>query len=189
MIDIAYAKAIIKEKLSPQRYIHSLNVAKEAQDLAAQYGEDGGRAYLAGILHDYAKGLSADTLIAIAKEYHVIENEIEYSIPDILHARVGAILLERDNIITDSRILNAIGSHTLGNAHMNDLDKIIFLADMIEPGRDYPQHQRLHCLAYKNLDEAILFGLELTIRYCLENRRLLHPKTVEVRNIYLKMCK
>lgn len=189
MIDPAYAKAIIKEKLSPPRYIHSLNVAKEAQELAIQHGGDGQRAYLAGILHDYAKGLSADILIAIAEEYHAIENEIEYLIPHILHAKVGAILLKKDKIITDSRILNAIASHTLGNLQMDSLDKIIFLADMIEPGRDYPQHQRLHCLAYKNLDEAMLFGLELTIRHCLENRRLLHPKTVKVRNIYLKICK
>lgn len=186
MINIVDAKAMIEKRLSPKRYIHSCNVADEAKKLAAKYGENEDKAYLAGLLHDYAKGLSGAMLIEIAEEYHIIEDQIEYLIPDILHAKVGAFLLKRDNIISDEDILQAVASHTLGDIKMSKLDKIIFLADMIEPSRDYPGQERLGCIAYKNLDDAMLLGLELTIKHCIENKRLLHPKTVQVRNIFLQ---
>ena len=186
MVNIEEIKNIMQERLPPTRYAHSQNVAEEAKNLAIHYGENGDKAYLAGILHDYAKGLAAQELITIAEEYNLIEDKIEYLIPDILHARVGARLLREDKITSDSLILTAIARHTLGDANMNDFDKIIFLADLIEPSRDYPLRERLHCIAYKQLDDAMLVGLELTIKHCLDNKRLLHPKTIQVRNIFLE---
>lgn len=189
MIKAVEAKIIIEEKLSKNRFIHSCNVADVAVKLAKQYGVDEETAYLAGLLHDYAKGLSGDMLLKIAEENGLIEDEIEYLIPDILHATVGAFLLKKDGLIDNKEILQAVQNHTLGALEMTDLDKIIFLADMIEPGRDYPTMDRLHCLAFKNLDEAMLFGLESTIKYCIEKNRLLHPKTIAVRNKFLTLLR
>ncbi len=186
MINADDAQQIIKTKLSTNRYQHSFNVADVAKKLAKQFGVDEEIAYIAGLLHDYAKGLPATELLKIAEENQLIEDDIEYLIPDILHAKVGAFLLEQENIAKEPEILNAIAYHTLGAKDMSDLDKIIFLADMIEPGRDYPAMQRLQCLAARNLDEAMLFGLESTIKYCIEKGRLIHPRTIMVRNIFLK---
>ncbi|NLJ71541.1 MAG: HD domain-containing protein [Syntrophomonadaceae bacterium] len=186
MVNIEKIKNIMQERLSPTRYAHSRNVAEEAKNLAKNYGENMDKAYLAGMLHDYAKGLAAQKLITIAEKHDLIEDKIEYLIPDILHARVGARLLREDKITSDSLILTAIARHTLGDANMSDFDKIIFLADLIEPSRDYPLRERLHCIAYKQLDDAMLVGLELTIKHCLDNKRLLHPKTIQVRNIFLE---
>lgn len=189
MIKSAEAKKIIELRLSANRFIHSCNVADVAVKLANHYGVDEEIAYLAGLLHDYAKGLSGDILLKIAEENQLIEDDIEYLIPDVLHAKVGAFLLKKDGITDNNDILQAVDYHTLGAINMNELDKIIFLADMIEPSRDYPTLDRLHCLAFKNLDEAMLFGLESTIKYCIEKKRLLHPKTIAVRNKFLKIVK
>ncbi|MDD2619457.1 MAG: bis(5'-nucleosyl)-tetraphosphatase (symmetrical) YqeK [Syntrophomonadaceae bacterium] len=179
----------IKFKLSKKRFQHSLNVAEVARDLAGHYGLDGDLAYLTGILHDYAKGIAAPDLLSIAEANQLMEYETEREVPDLLHAPVGAFLLQQELGLDDKRILQAVRYHTLGSIEMTDLDKIIYLADMIEPGRDYPGMQRLHCLAFRELDEAMLFGIESTIKYCLEAKRILHPRTVEVWNYFLKTVK
>ena len=186
MISADEARQIIKTKLSSNRYRHSCNVADTAKNLAKQFGVDEERAYISGLLHDYAKGLPARELLKIAEENQLIEDDIEYLIPDILHAKVGAFLLAQGNLVKSPEIINAVAYHTLGSEDMSDLDKIIFLADMIEPERDYPAMQRLECLSYRNLDEAMLFGLESTIKYCIEKGRLIHPQTITSRNIFLK---
>ncbi len=187
MIKADQADQLIKSKLTPARYKHSCNVADVAKELARQFKVNEEFAYIAGLLHDYAKGLSGDVLLKIAVENRLIDDDIEYLIPDILHAKVGAFLLSQENLVKEPEILNAIAFHTLGDENMSDLDKIIFLADMIEPGRDYPGQERLQCLAGRNLDEAMLFGLESTIKYCIEKGRLLHPQTIAVRNMFLKI--
>ncbi|HZK44109.1 MAG TPA: bis(5'-nucleosyl)-tetraphosphatase (symmetrical) YqeK [Syntrophomonadaceae bacterium] len=187
MIKSYEAHQIIKSKLSPQRVIHSCNVADVAKKLAGQFGIDEEMAYITGLLHDYAKGLAASKLLEIAVQNDLIEDEIEHLIPDILHGKVGAFLLEKEGIIQERQVLDAIANHTLGSINMSELDKIVFLADMIEPGRDYPSLERLHCLAFKDLDAAMLYGLESTIKHCLEEKRLLHSKTIVVRNTFLKL--
>jgi predicted HD superfamily hydrolase involved in NAD metabolism len=186
MLEKQEALLIIKSRLSPRRFQHSLQVAEVASDMAEYYGVNQEKAYLTGLLHDYAKGIPAAELLLIATENNLLENEVDQLLPDLLHAPVGAFLLEKELAIADKEILQAVKSHTLGSLDMNDLDKIIFLADMIEPGRDFPGLERLKCLAWRNLDEGMLFGLESTIKYCLDQRRLLHPLTIEVRNHFLK---
>jgi predicted HD superfamily hydrolase involved in NAD metabolism len=165
---------------------HSLNVAQTARELAGYYGADGSKAYLIGILHDYAKNLPAGDMLAIAAAGELIGHEIEIRVPDLLHAPVGAYLLARDLKIEDQEILHAVRVHTLGSTDMGVMDKIIFLADMIEPSRYvYPDLERLRQLCLLDLDRAMLLGLESTIRYCLERGMLLHPRTVEARNMFL----
>ncbi|MEN6326850.1 MAG: bis(5'-nucleosyl)-tetraphosphatase (symmetrical) YqeK [Syntrophomonas sp.] len=180
---------IIRFRLSKKRFQHSLDVAQVARDLARNYGVDSEKAYLTGILHDYAKGIPGPELLAIAEQNQLLEAEVEREVPDLLHAPVGALLLQKELNLHDENIIQAVKLHTLGSPRMNDLDKIIYLADMIEPGRDYPAMQRLSCLAFRELDEAMLFGIESTIKYCLEAKRMLHPRTIEVWNHFLRMVK
>ena len=186
MIEAAAALELIKNRLSPHRYQHSLNVAVVARDLAQRHRVDSEKAYLAGVLHDYAKNLSEQELLAIAENNPGIADEMEKQIPEVLHAPVGAFLLQQELGIADEEILQAVKFHTLGSTKMTPLDKVIFMADMIEPGRaEYPQLERLRTAAREDLDEAMLLGLESTILYCLEQQRLLHPRTVEARNYFL----
>ncbi len=180
---------ILSKRLSPHRLQHSLDVASVARDLAQTYGSDPDKAYTIGLLHDYAKGLSGSELLVIASEKLLLEDETERLVPDLLHAKVGAYLLEAELGINDPEILQAVRVHTLGSLEMSLLDKIIFLADMIEPGRDYPGMERLQCLAGRDIDRAMLFALDATIRFCLEQGRILHPRTITVRNKYLDNIK
>lgn len=185
----AQAQRIIKNRLPQKRYEHSMGVARVAEKMAARFGVDPRQAYITGVLHDYAKNLSAATLLEIAGSAGLITNRIEEEVPDLLHAPVGAYLLETGLQINDPEMLEAVRSHTLGSLNMSRLDKIIYLADMIEPGRSaYPNLERLRQLAEYDLDGAMLLGAESTIRYCLERGRLLHPRTVEVRNEFLRKC-
>ena len=187
MIEAADAIQIVHGRLSERRFQHSLNVAELAAELAVSFGVDSKKAFLVGILHDYAKDLTADELLLIAEDNRLIGNEVERQAPDLLHAPVGALLLEKELGIKDSEILEAVRVHTLGSENMSILDKIIFLADMIEPSRKaYPDLERLRQLTRCSLDEAMLLGLESTIRYCLDFRMILHPRTVMVRNVFLQ---
>jgi predicted HD superfamily hydrolase involved in NAD metabolism len=184
------AVQIIKGKLSEKRFQHSINVAQTAKELAAYYGVNEDKAYLAGIIHDYAKNLRPDQLLKIAEEQGLIGDSIEIKIPDLLHAPVGAYLLAKELDIKDEDILEAVRVHTLGSLKMSLLDKIIFLADMIEPSRNvYPDLERLRQLSRQDLDRAMLLGMESTIRYCLDRRMPLHLRTIEVRNWFLEDLK
>ena len=190
MIDAGQAIEIIRVRLSSRRYQHSLNVAQAASKLADRYGVDRDKAYLTGILHDYAKDLKADDLLVIAGENGLISSEVERQLPDLLHAPVGAFILKQELGIEDEEMLESVRVHTMGSLRMSPLDKIIFLADMIEPGRDmYPDLERLRRLAFDDLNQAMLLGLDSTIRYCLDRRAVLHPRTVEVRNMFLQMVR
>ena len=177
---------IIRRRLSPSRFKHSLEVARVARELAEIFGVEVDKAYITGLLHDYAKGLSGAELLTAAEKGKLTQHDMDYQIPDLLHAPVGAWLLQQELGIDDQEILRAVAVHTTGDLNMSQLEEIIYLADMIEPGRDYPGQDRLKCLAYRDLNQAMLFGLETTLRYCLDQGRLIHPRTVEVRNAYLK---
>ncbi|MCX5779642.1 MAG: bis(5'-nucleosyl)-tetraphosphatase (symmetrical) YqeK [Firmicutes bacterium] len=186
MINTSEAIQKISARLSPRRLQHSLMVAQTARELAGDHCADADKAYLIGILHDYAKNLPAEELLAIAAAGELVGHEIEILLPGLLHAPVGAYLLARDLDIEDQEILQAVRVHTLGSTNMSVMDKIIFLADMIEPSRKiYPDLERLRQLCPRDLDQAMLLGLESTIRYCLERGTLLHPRTVEARNAFL----
>lgn len=178
-------QSLVQQRLSPGRYQHSLNVAREAARLANLHGENEADANLAGLLHDYGKNMDAPTLIATAEKLGFELSVEDRLLPDLLHGPVGALLVKQELGIINPQILSAISSHTMGGLNMSILDQIIFLADMIEPERDYPLREKLACLCERDLDRAMILGLDLTIKYCLERGRILHPQTIAVRNQYL----
>jgi len=187
LIDLETARGEIEKRLSSRRYQHSLGVAATAARLASLSGEEENTAELAGLLRDSAKKLVEPTLIATAEQLGIKLLPEDRLLPDLLHGPVGALLVGQELGVKNPQILTAISSHTMGGMDMNRLDKIIFLADMIEPGRDYPLIERLKCLCERDLDSAMIFGLDLTIKHCLEAGRLLHPQTVAVRNQLLML--
>lgn len=154
----------LKAALDAKRYAHSIGVMYTAICMAMRYEYDLEKAQVSGFLHDCAKCIPEAVQLSSCKEYNLPINEYERIHPYLLHAKLGAYLAYRDYNIKDHDILNAIASHTTGHANMTTLEKIIFIADYIEPSRDKaPNLQEARKLAYIDLDKAILLILKDTI--------------------------
>lgn len=162
----------LEKLLDEKRLNHSKNVAKESYKLACHYGENYEKAYYAGLLHDCAKKMDYDSQTDIINkydDYELMENELSY--PKVIHALTGALIAKYDFGISDREILNAIRFHTLGNVKMSELDKIVYLADLISEDRFYKGVEILREMAYNNIDKAILMSIENTISY-LDSKRI-----------------
>lgn len=188
-MNIDRALEMARVKMPAHRFQHCQGVADTARELAAEYGINPDQAYLAGLLHDYARDIPGDQLLDIAGAGGTVIDEIYRQVPDLLHGPAAAVLLRNELQIDDEEVLSAIKNHTLGGVGMNPLDQVLFIADMIEPGRDYPGVEELRVLAKANLEQAMVYGLNSTIRYCLDRGVLLHPRTIEVRNYFLQRMK
>lgn len=178
-------QAFLKEHLGEQLYTHSTGVAKAAADLAALYGENSSRAYLAGLLHDYGKIYSAGELCRKAHQNGLLLDRITRAEPRLLHAPVGAVLLKNELLIDDPGIIKAVAYHTTGRRRMELLEKIIYLADYIEEGRNFPGVEIARKVAFLSLEKALLIAVDRTIKAVLERGMLLHPRSIAFRNSLL----
>ena len=148
----------VKKVLSEERYKHTLGVMNTAKELAECYGEDVEKALVAGLLHDCAKHISTN----------------------LLHAKDGALLAREEYGVMDSYITDAIRYHTTGRPKMTLLDKIIYVADYIEPNRDKaPNLANLRQMAFQNIDECLYRILEDTLEYLKIKNRDIDPTTEE----------
>ena len=172
---------VMKEK----RLRHSVGVAVAAEKLANRYGIDPEQAWVAGLVHDFARDLPPERLIALAQQHNLVTHEIELLAPELLNAPVGALLVNQQLGLAGHELLAAIANHTLGSPQMSTMEKIIFLADLIEEGRDFPEVDHLREIVQRDLQEAMLWALDRTINYVIAKRQLLHPRTVETRNAFL----
>ncbi len=153
-------------ELDKDRYEHTLGVMYTAASLAMRYDEDIEKAVIAGLLHDCAKCLSGDTKIKLCKKYHLNVSEVEKENPSLLHAKLGAFLAAKKYHIKDKDIINAIASHTTGCPHMSLLDKIIYIADYIEPGRkELPNMAEVRKLAFTDIDACLYRILKDSLEY------------------------
>jgi predicted HD superfamily hydrolase involved in NAD metabolism len=160
---------------------HSERVAREAAALALRFGLEEGPAELAGLLHDYARGESDDSLLALAAELDVPVSPFEGEHPSLLHARVGAALVRRDLPGVGEAVLSAIEVHTVGGLPMSDLDKVVFVADTIEPGRSFPGVEDLRAAcAVNTLAECFRIAYGRTVRNVLDRGKPLHPVSAAV---------
>ncbi len=183
MIDIDNIKAYLKDELSKKRYNHSLGVAEEAVRLAKRYAVDEEKAYIAGLVHDCAKEIENSKAKALlADKYCVAIDEVAVHTHKILHGPLGECIAREKFEITDSEILDAIRYHTTAKADMGMLTKIIYIADYIEPNRDFDGVDELRKMAYEDIDAAIVCGIDFTIVELIEAGKLLHPDTVYARN-------
>ncbi len=173
---------ILKQRLTKNRYLHSVAVAKTALRLAKKHGHDQERAYLAGLLHDYAREVAADSLQSLACKWGLTGNRVTEAAPILWHGPVGALLVEEELGIKEPTVLEAIRYHTTGAPGIGEIAKIIFLADLIEPGRRYSEREMIEQEAFSNLNEGVFVAYELLIGYYIEKGDLIHPLTVEARN-------
>jgi len=180
----------LKSMLSKDRLKHVLAVKEEAVKLAKRFGVDVDKARWAGLLHDCAKELSNNNLLKKAEEFGIVISDVYNDEPALLHAPVGAEIAKRKFGIEDEEILSSIRVHTLGSSDMSTLDKVVFLADHIEPNRECETIDRLRehikrDTQGKTLDEAVRTACEDTIRYHLDLGEMIHPQTIKTRNALL----
>lgn len=169
--------------LTPKRFKHTQGVAEEASKMANKYGCSTEKAYLAGLLHDCAKCIPTNEKLKYCKKYGVDLDEVLKSQPDLTHSFLGAKIAERDYGIQDKDILNAIAYHTTGRAKMSTLEKIIYIADYIEPNRAYHEGlEKARELAYKDLDKAMIEILNNTIEY--NKNKVIHPLSYDALYYY-----
>jgi predicted HD superfamily hydrolase involved in NAD metabolism len=180
-MEINLARKILKEQLSPELFLHCCGVESIAAKLAAAYGADEEKASLAGLLHDYGKKYSHQVLAEYAIKNGIAE-QIALQEPALLHAPVGAFLLQQELGINDQEILEAVRRHTTGGTRMTLLDKIVYLADYIEPERDHPGVYSIRKIAFHDLTEALLGMTEMTVKHVFEQGKILHPDSIAFRN-------
>lgn len=172
----------LKQILKPARYEHSIGVASTAVAMAGIYGADAKKAYIAGLLHDCAKNLTAEESAVKCEDLDVELDEYEKNQPQLIHAKIGAELVKSEFGVDDEEISSAIRWHTLGRSGMSVLEKIIYVADMIEPTRDFPGVEMLRKKAYVNLDSAVLACAEKTIEFNEKKGSRVHPNAYKIRD-------
>ncbi|MFR4582030.1 bis(5'-nucleosyl)-tetraphosphatase (symmetrical) YqeK [Clostridium cadaveris] len=179
-------KDYLKKHLKESRYKHVLGVVETSEKLAEIYGADKNKARFAALIHDLAKGRSDEDLIKITGEngYDICYEERRS--PQLLHGLVAAIIAKNEMGIEDNEILNAAAFHTTGKANMTLLEKIVYIADYIEPNRDFPGVKKLREITFHNLDKGVLQGFDNTIKFVIDRKEILHLKTIEARNYLLQ---
>ncbi|UTR09326.1 bis(5'-nucleosyl)-tetraphosphatase (symmetrical) YqeK [Evansella sp. LMS18] len=179
----AEAFAAVRKSLKPRRFEHTERVTEEAERLAGLYGADVGKARLAAILHDYAKYRSPEEMRQTVIEAG-LNRKLLFFGDEILHSFVGAYYIKEELGMEDEDILSAVRYHTTGRAAMKELEKIIFLADYIEPGRSFPGIEEVRETAKVSLDEACLLSLKNTIGFLVKKKKPVYPDTFEAYNYY-----
>lgn len=167
--------------LKHKRIPHVLGTEQEAIRLAERYGADVDKARVGALLHDCTKKLDLAEQLALCEQYGIPLDDMERQTLKLLHAKTGAAIA-RDVFGVDDEIYGAILWHTTGRAGMTLLEKILYLADYIEPSRDFPGVDKLRAVCYKDLDAGLLMGLEMTITEMNELGSPVHRATIEARD-------
>jgi predicted HD superfamily hydrolase involved in NAD metabolism len=170
-----------RKQMPDKRWKHTLGVVETAIKLAARFGGDPVKAELAALLHDYAKAWSIDRMESVIREEGLPQELLHFD-KELWHAHVGAWAVRSELEITDEEVLNAIRYHTSGREKMTQLDKIVCLADYIEPGRDFPGVSKIRELAKHSMEEALVAGIDSTIESLIERGKRIFPITVLTRN-------
>lgn len=178
MMELTEIKKKLKKELDKNRYEHTKGVMYTAGCIAMAHGYDYKKAMLAGLLHDCAKCIPTETKFELCEKYHVILSESEVKNPSLIHAKLGAALAEQVYQVTDPEILHAIKVHTTGMPDMSLLDKIIFVADYMEPGRDQaPNLEEIRELAFGDIDACVAQILYDTLCYLSGKKGAIDPMT------------
>lgn len=183
-IDMESLLSWLKDNLSEKRYVHSIGTAECARDLAIKFGLDSEKAYMAGLLHDCAKCFSNEKLMEIINNNLNVQ-KVELMNYKTLHAPVSAFIARNDFGVEDNEILSAIRWHTLGKIDMTDFEKIIFLADKIEPktrDKDYLDDVRGYLDEENGLNKAMLKCYKETIKSLVKRDLKICPVTIDIYN-------
>lgn len=178
MLTIDEMKKVLSESIPGKRYRHSMAVYETALLLADEHGLATDKIAVAALLHDCGRETPSKESVAKARKLGLPIDPVELAQPILLHAEIGVYNAVHKYGVEDEEILDGIRFHTTGAADMTDLAKIVFLADMVEPGRDFPGVDELRKLACKDLDKAMLHAYGNTLRYLLEQGQLIHPRCI-----------
>lgn len=173
---------VLRGRLTEKRFVHSLNVAESAKELALIYGCDPEKAYTVGLIHDCCKDEPAGLQLSYMIENGVELSEWEINVPKLYHAMCGEVYARKEFGVTDEDMLNAVRYHTTGRKNMSLLEKVIFIADFISAERDYDGVEIMREKAKRSLDEAIVEGLSFTIKDLIDGEKIVHPDTLGAYN-------
>lgn len=182
MWEVDEIKNYLKNNLKPSRYGHTLGVVNTAIKLAEIYGEDIKKAEIAALCHDVAKNMSYEDMKKIINEEDIDLSVDEENSKELWHSIVAPILARRVFKIHDEEILSAMRWHTTGKENMTNLEKIIYLADLIEPSRNFEGLEEIRKVSYENLNLAMLKALTHTTIYLLEQGYAVDLNSVKARN-------
>ena len=182
---LSSAEIVAKEKsnMTEDRFEHCIGVSKTAQKLAELNHYDEDKAALAGFIHDYAKQVSVEEYREVIKTKGFDQDLLNWN-RSIWHGIVGIYFIQRDLKITDSEILTAVRRHTTADVEMTTLDKIVFMADYIEPGRSFPGVEEARKITYANLDKGVGYQLAHTLEFLIEKRDKIYPRTLDAYNVW-----
>ena len=176
--DLLKLRKKMEKAQDARRFEHTLGVEFTSAALAMRYGASIQKARIAGLLHDCAKCLTDKERVSICEKNNISMSKLERANPFLLHAKVGAFLAKERYGVTDEDILNAIYNHTTGRPGMSLLEKIVFIADYMEPGRNHaPGLEEIRRLAFTDLDRALLKILDDTLKYLDSGNRDVDPMT------------
>ncbi|MEH7414058.1 bis(5'-nucleosyl)-tetraphosphatase (symmetrical) YqeK [Neobacillus drentensis] len=170
------ALELVKIQLTEHRYQHTIGVMETAIRLAEKYGADAKQAEIAAIFHDYAKFRPKAEMKEIIESQDLPQDLLLYN-TELWHAPVGAYLVEKEAGVSDQDVLDAIRYHTSGRPNMTLLEKVIYLADYIEPGRHFPGVEEVREIAKENLDKALVKAIQNTILFLLKKNQTIYPET------------
>lgn len=176
------ARIAVQRLLPDKRYQHTLRVVETAAVLAAKYGEDETKIRLSAMLHDLAKYFSETELAELVKNGPARDHEVLNYHIELWHAAAGAVYARKEFGIENEAVLQGIRSHTTGRKGMSLFEKIIFLADYIEPGRDFTGVDEVRKLAEADLDVAVLKALQNTIQFLASRQQQVYPDTIDAYN-------
>lgn len=180
-MDRNYALQLVKKKIAGPRFEHTVRVADTAINLAKQYGADVKKAELAAIFHDYAKLHPIAELKEVITANKIDPRLLSYH-PELWHGPAAVPLLQKEVGIDDEDILNAIHHHTTGRANMSLLEQIVYVADYIEPGRQFPGVDEVRELSKVSLSSALMKALGNTIVFLINKKSPVFPDTFEAYN-------
>ncbi len=185
VLEVKEIKDKLKEVLTKKRYEHTLGVAYTAMCMAMAHDADIDKANIAGLLHDNAKCMSDEKLLQKCKKHGLMITDIEKTHPYLLHAKLGAFYAEYKYGIDDEEIKNAILYHTTGKPDMTMLEKIIYIADYIEPSRNKALNlKEIRKLAFTDIDECVYKISKDTIEYLQKDSDSIDMTTVETYRYY-----
>ena len=184
-LDLHKIKKQLMKALDEKRYEHTLGVAYTSACLAMRHGERIEDAYLAGLLHDCAKCMDNEKKLQICHKHGIEINLAEERNPYLLHAKVGGYLAEKKYHVNRPEIIDAIRYHTTVRPGMTLLDKIVYIADYIEPGRDHaPNLAQVRAIAFQDIDKTLLKILEDTLQYLEKSEKEMDPMTQKTYEYY-----
>ncbi len=182
-------RQVLARRMTPERFRHTAGTARLALELALKYGADTWKAALAALLHDAARGLSPRALAAYAGRVRLkmpAQKAALKNAPNTVHPYAGAVMAEKNFGITDRAVIKAIRAHTLGCVSPGLLDKILFVADLAEAGRRFPDARRIRELAFRDLDAAYAAAHYLKLGHALRAGRWIHPESIKAWNHLLE---